>query len=424
MARPVITVEIDFVSGVFATPTWTDVSDYVLRIPLIRRGRQNELGRFEAGTAEIVLDNADGRFSPGNTWSPYAGAITPMRRVRISATYNAVTYRLFTGYIEAWPPSWAGGLVGEVTIRCVDAFKILAQARVDYSWGVEFVTNRLVSVLVAAGFGLGDFNDFGGSSTQVAAVSLTTVAPLSHLLDVAEAEDGQFFVDGNGKFSFHVRHRRLSNTLSTTVQATFGDDDLRGPWTLGSSTLSVLGSTTIPRPDPWSGTTSELPYLRVEPSFDDSFIINDAQIAASGGSGTPQIASDSTSQAAYGVRSRAKTLILTSDSVAQDMASWLVLKNANPDVRFPRLVLAGDRDDALWPHILGREISDRVQVIKRYPGTSGLVRDCLIEAVEQRNITPDSWETVFSLSPATTGQYWILQDSVAGVLDLSTRLAY
>lgn len=422
MARPVITVQIDFTTGVFDAPVWTDVSDYVLEISSIRRGRANELGRFEAGTATIILDNSDARFTPGNEWGPYAGNILPMRKVRISAVYNAVTYYLFTGYIEAWPPEWPGGLVGTTPIRCVDAFKILSQARVDYSWGVEFVTNRLVNVLNAAGFDLSFYNDFGGTETQVASVSLTQVAPLTHLLDVAEAEDGQFFVDGQGKFSFHPRNRRLSNTLSTAVQATFGDDLLYPAWVLGDSILSVLGSTTVPRPDPWDGTTDELPYLNIQPSFDDTFIINDAQITPSGG--TVQQAEDTDSQEAYGVRSRVRSLLLTSDTIAMDMALWLVQRNAEPDIRFPRLVFSGLQDDDLWPHVLGREISDREKVIKRYPGSSALVKECFIEAIEHRNVMSDNWGTTHTLSPADTGSFWILEDSQRGILELTTRLAY
>jgi hypothetical protein len=67
------------------TPTFAeDISIYV-REASTHRGAQRELERIEAGTASIVLDNRDGRFTPLNPASPYYPNILPMRRIRIRA---------------------------------------------------------------------------------------------------------------------------------------------------------------------------------------------------------------------------------------------------------------------------------------------------------------------------------------------------
>ena len=124
MPSPTATCEIAFASNPSATPVWTDVSDYLIDFR-ITRGRQMELNRMEAGTAQVTLDNRDRRFDPSNAASPYAPNVVPVRRIRLSATYNAVTYRLFSGYIESWPPLYPGPLDSNVTVTATDGFKVL-----------------------------------------------------------------------------------------------------------------------------------------------------------------------------------------------------------------------------------------------------------------------------------------------------------
>ncbi|MFF1776956.1 LamG-like jellyroll fold domain-containing protein [Streptomyces virginiae] len=62
---PRVTVEVAFDGGPFSSSySWTDVSDYVKGFQ-VKRGRNTELDRIEAGTLSLSLDNSDGRFTPG-----------------------------------------------------------------------------------------------------------------------------------------------------------------------------------------------------------------------------------------------------------------------------------------------------------------------------------------------------------------------
>ncbi len=64
---PKVTVEVAFDGGPFSPSySWTDISDYVKGFA-VRRGRNNELDRIEAGTLSLSLDNSDGRFTPGKS---------------------------------------------------------------------------------------------------------------------------------------------------------------------------------------------------------------------------------------------------------------------------------------------------------------------------------------------------------------------
>ncbi|MEU9059008.1 LamG-like jellyroll fold domain-containing protein [Streptomyces sp. NPDC048430] len=63
--NPKVAVEVAFDGGPFSSSyTWTDISEYVKGFT-VRRGRNNELDRIEAGTLSLSLDNSDGRFTPG-----------------------------------------------------------------------------------------------------------------------------------------------------------------------------------------------------------------------------------------------------------------------------------------------------------------------------------------------------------------------
>ena len=85
-----LTLQVGFDSEPFdETQSYTDITSY-LRAFTTRRGRANELGDFVAGTMSFSVSNADNRFNPNNTSSPYYDSgnartkIQPLKRVRMS----------------------------------------------------------------------------------------------------------------------------------------------------------------------------------------------------------------------------------------------------------------------------------------------------------------------------------------------------
>jgi hypothetical protein len=79
----------------------------------------------------------------------------------------------------------------------------------------------------------------------------------------------------------------------------------------------------------------------------------------------------------------------------------------------------------LFPQILQRELSEQVTLVSRPPGGgAGITKGSYIEAVQQRFAVGDRekvWETVWSLSPSSTQQYWLLGTSQ---LDVDARLGF
>jgi hypothetical protein len=399
MAWPTLTVEIDFVHGpltALASNTWVDVTSYVHSFST-RRGRSDALNRVEAGTAVVTLDNSDRRFDPTFTGSPYYPNVVPMRKIRISAVYSGITYRLYTGHIESWPPNWPGGLDATTTISCVDAFKFFASKKLNGAYANEFVNWTIDTWLTSIGWPAADRQLYSAAS-QIQSGTFVNMPALQHFQNAAEVESGLFFMGADGKATLHNRFYRLTNSLVSA--ATF--DDLAG---------------------------ATLPYLNVSSTYDDSQIWNEARVTRTGG--VEQVATDATSQASYFTRTLTRNLPILTDTEALGLAQWLVGLYALPIFRFTGMTLDGLMDDALWPHILGRAISERITVKQRPPPiTTALQQDCYIESIAH-DVRSDErgtfWLTRFGLSSAEAlagSSFWILQDPVYGVLNSTTKLAY
>jgi hypothetical protein len=405
IAWPTVTIEIGFATAnpltAHATTTWSDVTGDVTAFT-IKRGRQDALGRIEAGTATVTLDNTDRKYDNQYIGSPYYPNVKPMRKIRIRASYSAVTYYLFTGYIEAWPMDYGGGLDAESTIRCVDAFKFFAQKKLNGAYTNEFTGDSINTWLTSISWPAADRQIFSGQS-QIQSGTFVNVPALTHFQNVADVESGLFFMDGQGRATFHNRHYRL--TAGSTVVASFSDKDSGSP----------------------SG--SDLFYLSVVLAYDDSLLYNEARITRTGG--TEQVSTDTSSGDEYFLRTYTKTLPLLTDVEALSLAQWITSRYGQPSFRFTSVTLDGLMQDDLWPHILGRAISDRVNVYQLPPIGSGLgtaiAKDCYIEGVAHNvNVAGGAlvWQTTFQLSPADALQYWVLEDATLGVLDSTTRLAY
>lgn len=139
MAMPTTTVEVAFPTDPGATPTWTDVSAYLVGFS-VHRGRPDELSGFNAGQATITFANEDRRFDPSYTSSPYYPNVVPMRRIRIRATYNAVTYDVFNGYVSNWQQQYQPPQAATCVVAATDAFKVLNSITLPRSVYVYEVT--------------------------------------------------------------------------------------------------------------------------------------------------------------------------------------------------------------------------------------------------------------------------------------------
>jgi hypothetical protein len=128
------TVEADFSgTALGAAPTWTDITRFArlkASPATINSWRTDELSTVAPSSLTMVLDNAAltgdatapnaGRFTPGNSSSPYAAGLTSLFRIRVSVTVNGTTYRRFDGYADPLDANWLDGEFGVCNVGAAD----------------------------------------------------------------------------------------------------------------------------------------------------------------------------------------------------------------------------------------------------------------------------------------------------------------
>lgn len=404
MTIPQIIAEIQFTNGV-----WTDVSPWLVKNASITRGSsrvESPVIRYEPGTATIRLNNSDRRFDPTNLSGPYVSSgvslVSPMRPLRIRATWNGVTYNLFRGFTDEFAIDWIPGVYSEATVPATDGFKVLTSKRRAAQYNVTYDENsepiftpitfgegedsgaRVERILDSADWPSGDrLIDTGVSTLQ--ATTLEGDA-LDELYKTVETELGECYVDASGRIVFRNRHAILTESRSTSVQASFGP-------------------TIVP--------------MMTKLSTDDATMWNEASISRVGG--IPQIFEDSASV----VRNRYKTfsvsdLLFEDDLTAMNYGQWIVYTSKDPENRFDFMTLYPIQNSAtLFPQVLSREIGDRIQISVTPPGGgSTITRQVFIRGINHE-ISQENWVTTWTLQSATryTSNFFILNSATNGVLD-------
>jgi len=391
MAWPTLVLRIAFDSDpMAASPSWTTVTGD-LRYINIKRGRQHELDRMSAGIADLELNNQHGNYWPNNASGDYYPNVKPGKRIN----YNAVTYHLYTGFIEDWNPRWVdekGGLFPIMQPQCADLCANLARYYLNHSgYSEELSGTRIGNVLDDFGWPAGARDLDAGQSYMQASGTMENVNAWEHLITIQKSELGIIYIAGDGDVQFEDRHHRLKGNHLTS-QATFGDD------------------------------VGEKPYHGLRPRYGASQIYNDVRIKREGG--IQQSASDATSQSNYGKRSFSETgLLMTTDEEASDQAYFILKRYKDPFFRTRTLrIIPESHPDELWPQVLGREISDRI-TLRRNEAT--LDEDYFIEGIEHHiDLVRYTWETMWQLSAAESVQYWALGIDGAGELGEKTYLCY
>jgi len=287
------------------------------------------------------------------------------------------------------------GTVDEVAIYAgqLSAARILAHATARATpWKDDLSGARIGRLLDAAGWPTADRNiDTGVAVLQSASLG---GAVLTSLQQVEQTEQGALFVTAAGLVRFIARDSLLKAPY-TTSQGTFGD----------------------------SG--AELEYGDLAYRYDDQTIINEARVSRV--NGAVQVVADTTSQARYLRRTQVVDgLLHQADSTSLDLANWIIGHYKDPFMRVTnmRLEPSAGNDTTHFPHVLGRELMDRVTVLRRPQNLGAAIsQDALIEGISH-DVTAVEWKTTWNLSPAESQIYWILGTAGFSELDQTTRLGF
>lgn len=363
-----------------------------LRRLTIKRGASradSPLIRYEAGAGELVLLNTERQYDPTNLNGPYVDAggsqVEPMRPVLVSAQWGGVDYPLMTAFVDTWDLDWQGPNWSEATAPFTDAFRVLEEdkrAAVAPVGAGELSGARINRILDSVGWPA-DKRAIDTGTVNLTATTLEGPA-LTELQAVAEAELGALYVRGDGTIVFRSRNAATTDPRATTSQATFGD----GP--------------------------GELPYKDggLALSYDTEALIN--RIIANRDGGAEIVVEDLASQEKYLVHApiSGDDLPLTTDAAVEQWAGFLLQVSSKPELRFTSMEVWPRVDPAnLWPQVLGREIGDRITVIRRPPGGGDpIVRDVFIRGIEHV-ITPDNWITRWTFQSASAFTFFTLNQS-------------
>lgn len=270
------------------------------------------------------------------------------------------------------------------------------------AFAVQSSGQRIGAVLNTIGVPAG-YQSLAAGVSQVMAptASLATTKAMTYVDTVTTTEEGLFYQDPTGVYTFKDRHYTISTAAANTSQATFADDSVGGHF-------------------------HYLPPLRLQ--IDDLDLWNEVVVQRDGG--VAQSADDTTSQGHYAKRTLSRTgQLQTGDNECADQAHFLLAKYKTPLPRVTDLVLGSEVDaGATLPQMLGRALWDRVTVTRGnmvpHNGVT-FTQDSLIEGIEHSyDAAQGRWETIFHLSRADAATGWlILNDAVFGKLD-SNHLAY
>jgi len=214
---PDLVVEVAFTNDpLTASPTWTDVSEYVRAFEGVRisRGKQTEIETTAAGGMSLVLDNRDRRFDPTFASGPYFGNLLPRRGIRVRALWNGTYYPMFRGFVESWPQRYQNRVDATVALSGYDALAVLAEsevrsATVEYLQGLGGLSFFLLNA--------GDnrwFDVQGGTPAMMAAGVFSTASINS--LD----GDGVNFDGGTTMNFLRVNPTNTTGTYSFWLQTT------------------------------------------------------------------------------------------------------------------------------------------------------------------------------------------------------------
>lgn len=362
-----------------------DVTEYVRSVS-VRRGRSNELDKFQAGLCDVDLDNRTRLFDPtaGTAISPYGVSLKPRKQVLVSMDGAPQ----FSGQVEDWDLSYTVAGDSVTRAKSVDGFALLGQQAINPHVATAQTTGQRIAAVL-------DRSEIGWPATRRdidtgladlvgeavgGTVNPAPVNALQYLQNVEADEPGALFMAKNGFLTFRQR-----TDLQQVTSVAFADDG------------------------------TGIPFTTIGVAYGTEQLRNSVSIARLN-AGTA-IAVDATSQTDYGVIAYERSnSLLDSDAAAQGLADWLVNLYGQPQLRITEVgFVLQQLTDAQVDDLLSLELGDAVQV-KYTPNGVGdpIDRYVAIDSISH-DVTPGLHTMTFGLSQ-TIGAF-VLDSAIFGVLD-------
>lgn len=352
----------------------------------ITRGRNVIRDQYEAGTAVIKVYDPTGAWNPQNVSSPYYPFLTPLRKVRISATTATTQKFLFSGYTTEYRYYYdQAENMGYVDIYVSDAFRLYQLSQVTAVTGAtagQDTGTRIGKILDAISFPA-SMRTLATGNSLCQADPGTNRASLSALKNAEFSEQGAFYIDGSGNAIFKNRNSVVSSIAATPIEF---------------------------------NQTTGIPYRNLVFAFDDKLIINQAQMTRVGG--TMQSAQNATSIAKYFAHGYNQTdLVIDTDANALNIASTYVATRAETTIRIDAMTV-----DLLDPAVptdtmIGLDYFDNCKITNVQPDGSTIVKTLQVQGLAW-NITANAMSvTVTTLENITDG--FVIGSTERGIIGIS-----
>jgi hypothetical protein len=260
------------------------------------------------------------------------------------------------------------------------------------TYGAGQRTDERISTALTLAEWMTDGTSLNTGSGTVQAVDIENKTPLAVAQECETAEQGRLFIDRDGKVKFITRSAFATTSTYNTSQYTFGD------------------------------APGELGYTSLEFAFNDRLIFN--RSIAGRRNGATATLNDTTSQGQYFIRSGSiSDMIVNTDQQVIDTATARLAAYKQPLMRVEQLTFTPRQSPStLYAVAIGVEIGTRLTVKRRPQGVgSVLSKEVIVEGISH-SISPDGWETSFTLSPVFAATF-VLDSATFGVLD-SNQLGY
>lgn len=353
----------------------------------INRGRSIQRDTYEAGTATIRVLDPNSYFNPQNSNSPFAGYLTPLRKIRVSATTATTQKFLFSGYTTDYRYSYPTNQdTGYVDIVCSDAFRLFQLATVGTVTGQaagQDTGTRINKILDTMNFPTNMRTiDTGQSLCQA---DPGTARPGLEAIKNAEfSEQGAFYINTSGTAIFKNRNSTVSSISGTPIE------------------FNQTGG--IPYQNPLNFT------------YDDKLIINNASMTRIGGS--TQTYTNAASVAKYFPHTQnQKNLVIDTDANALNIAATYVATRQETTIRVDQMKVNLLDPAVPTDTIIGMDYFSNVRIQNIQPDGSTIVKTLQAQGFKWE-ITPTSMAvTITTLEPITDG--FVVGSSVNGIIGVS-----
>ena len=346
-----------FISSSWVTVTSADVLEIY-----IRRGRNQYESLAQAGVSSVIFNNLSGAYDPDNSTGPYANQLKAGLQMRIVATWSAIAYTIYQGFLETSTVNQ--GFYPTVTMNFVDGLGYIADTQAPVLASLQFqetAATRAGRMLDYAGWPAGARSLTGTVTMQA---TMQGRSCLQMIYQAVNCIAGRFYISRSGVATLVP----LSDKFSRPTQLLFSDQ----------------------------GDAFSVPYkgLVVDPGT--YYVVNEAVIDR--GALATKTSTYNPSKTQFGLVSRKFDAPILSETSGTNLALYESRQQASPETYAKQVDFSALYLGQLYPDFLACEIGDQISVKRRTYDNRNLQYNLVIEGMNYK-ITADDWKATLYTSP-------------------------